>query len=444
MSVITSTLINTLIQTVHVDAADSQMVTIFGALLVVLFIFAFAVSGSQVAFFSFGIKDINLIKTKPQASYKRILDLLEHPQELLYALQIASWFIYLAIIFTSSYLIDHLIITSVGYVGIFLIKTAIIFILIFLLGECLPKAYAAQESIRFAKDFGVLTEIVYYFFRRIGAWMLYSSNKLEAVIFKRDASSYYNVELDNAISLTHRDASEEEKRILQGVLKFNKVTVKQVMKARLDISGLDIELTFEQVIKRIQEMKYSRMPVYQGSLDNMVGLLHVKDIIPYLHEAEDFDWHKLVGNLYFVFEQKLAGELLEEFQEKHLRFAVVVDEFGGTSGIVTVQDIQEEIIGEIKDEHDELDASFKKIDDYNYVFDGKLMINDVCRAMGIPANTFDVVKGDSDSLAGLVLELAGEIPALNDMINCGDFNFSVEEISKNRLQKIRVIIDLDD
>lgn len=441
---INSTLINTLIQTVHMDAADSQMITIFGALLVVLFIFAFAVSGSQVAFFSFGIKDINLIKTKPQASYKRILDLLEHPQELLYALQIASWFIYLAIIFTSSYLIDHLIVTSIGFAGIFLIKTAIIFILIFLLGECLPKSYAAQESIRFAKDFGVLTEIVYYFFRRIGTWMLYSSNKLESVIFKRDASSYYNVELDNAISLTHRDASEEEKRILQGVLKFNKVTVKQVMRARLDICGLDYELNFGQVIKRIQEVRFSRLPIYKGSLDQMVGMLHIKDVLPHLHENDNFDWHTLIGNLYFVFEQKLAGELLEEFQQKHLRFAVVVDEFGGTSGIVTVQDIQEEIIGEIKDEHDNMETTFKKIDDYNYVFEGRTMINDVCRAMGIPSNTFDVVKGDSDSLAGLVLELAGEIPDLGSVINCGDFNFSVEEITKNRLQKIRVMIDLDE
>ncbi|AYD48507.1 gliding motility-associated protein GldE [Arachidicoccus soli] len=444
MFILHTILNNTLVQAVHVDAADSQMATILGVLLLVLFIFSFAISGSQVAFFSFGIKDINLIKTKPQASYKRILDLLEHPQELLYALQIASCFFYLAIIFTFSYLVDHLVITDISFWGLLIIKAIVVFILIFLFGECLPRAYAAQENIRFAKDFGVLTEIVYYFFRRIAASMLFSSNKLEAALFKRDTSAYYNVELNNAISLTHRNASEEEKRILQGVLKFNKITVKQVMKSRLDVCGIDYDMRFDQVVKRICEVKFTRLPVYEKSMDKVVGLLNIKDLLPFIDEKENFDWHKYISTIYFVYEQKMAGELLEEFQEKHLRFAVVVDEFGGTSGIVTMQDIQEEIIGEIKDERDETDLPYKKIDDYNYIFDGKLMINDVCRAMSIPSDTFDVVKGDSDSLAGLVLELAGEIPPLNEAIYCGDFKFSVEEISKNRLQKIRVMIDMED
>ncbi|WP_082915159.1 transporter associated domain-containing protein [Arachidicoccus ginsenosidimutans] len=431
-------------QVVHLDAADSQIAAILGILLLILFVFAFAVSGSQMAFFSFGIKDINIIKTKTQPSYKRILDLLERPQELLFALQIANWFLYLAIIFTSSYLIDHLVITGISFWGMLLLKVVAIFVPIFLIGETLPKAYAAQENVRFAKDFGVLTEIVYYFFRRIAGWMLLSSNSLEASIFKRDTSSYYNVELDNAIGITHRDASEEEKRILQGVLKFNKVTVKQVMKSRLDVSGIDYSLTFPQVMKRLQELKYTRLPVYENNLDKMVGLVNIKDFIPLIGEKDNYDWHKHISTVYFVHEQKMAGELLEEFQEKHLRFAVVVDEFGGTSGIVTLQDIQEEIIGEIKDERDIENETYKKIDDYNYIFDGKVMINDVCRIIGIPSDTFDVVKGDSDSLAGLVLELAGEIPQVGQIINCGDFNFSVEEINKNRLQKIRVMIDLED
>ncbi|HEY0299028.1 MAG TPA: transporter associated domain-containing protein [Arachidicoccus sp.] len=431
-------------QVVHLDAADSKMATILGVLLVIFFIFSFAVSGSQVAFFSFGIKDINLIKTKSQPSYKRILDLLERPQELLFALQIAGWFLYLAIIFTSSYLIDHLLIIDVGFWGMLLLKTVLIFIVIFLFAECLPRAYAAQENVRFAKDFGVLTEIVYYLFKRMGAWLLVTTNSLESAMFKRDTGSYYNVELDNAISLTQRDASEEEKRILQGVLKFNKITVKQVMKSRLDVSGIDYDLNFAQVLKRLRETKYTRLPVYEKTMDKMVGIINIKDFLPLINESDNYDWHKLIGAVYFVHEQKMAGELLEEFQEKHLRFAVVVDEFGGTSGVVTLQDIQEEIIGEIKDERDIENETYKKIDDYNYVFDGKVMINDVCRIIGIPSDTFDVVKGDSDSLAGLVLELAGEIPQVGQVINCGDFNFSVEEINKNRLQKIRVIIDMEE
>ncbi|MDE1190988.1 MAG: gliding motility-associated protein GldE [Arachidicoccus sp.] len=431
-------------QLVHLDAVDSKMATILGILLVILFIFSFAVSGSQVAFFSFGIKDINLIKTKAQPAYKRILDLLERPQELLYALQIANWFLYLAIIFTFSYLIDHLIVVDVSLGWMLVLKVIIIFTAIFLLGETLPRTYAAQENIRFAKDFGMLTEIIYYLFKRMGAWLLVTTNSLEAALFKRDTGSYYNVELDNAISLTQRDASEEEKRILQGVLKFNKITVKQVMRSRLDVSGIEYNTSFTQVLKRIRETRFTRLPVYEKTMDKMVGIINVKDLLPFINEKDGYDWHKHISSVYFVHEQKMAEELLEEFQEKHLRFAVVVDEFGGTSGIVTLQDIQEEIIGEIKDERDIETETYKKINDYNYIFEGKAMINDVCRAIGIPSDTFDVVKGDSDSLAGLILELAGEIPKEGEVINCGDFNFKIEKIYKNRLQQIRVVIDMEE
>lgn len=444
MAFLSTILNNATAQVVHLDAADSRMATILGVLLVIFFIFSFAVSGSQVAFFSFGIKDINLIKTKSQPSYKRILDLLERPQELLYALQIASWFLYLAIIFTFSYLIDHLLVVDIAGGWMIVLKIVVIFTAIFLFGECLPRAYAAQENIRFAKDFGVLTEIVYYLFKRMGAWLLVTTNSVESALFKRDTSSYYNVELDNAISLTQRDASEEEKRILQGVLKFNKITVKQVMRSRLDVSGIDYNFSFSQAMRRIREVKYTRLPVYESTLDKVVGLINIKDFLPLIDEGGDYDWHDLIAPVYFVHEQKMANELLEEFQEKHLRFAVVVDEFGGTSGIVTLQDIQEEIIGEIKDERDIENETYKKIDDYNYIFDGKMMLNDVCRIIGLPSDTFDAVKGDSDSLAGLVLELAGEIPQTGQVINCGDFNFKVEEVNKNRLQKIRVMIDMDE
>jgi len=432
-------------QVAQLTGVDSQIAAIIGSLLVIFFIFSFAISGSQVAFFSLGIKDINLIKTKTQASYKRILDLLERPQELLLALQLANWSLYLAIIFAADYLIDHLLIINADVWLMLLLKIVVIFIFIFLLCECLPKAYAMQENIRFAKDFGVFTQIVYYLFGRVSGWMIRSSVSLESGVFKRDTATYYNAELDNAINLTHRGASEEEKRILQGVLKFNKISVKQIMKPRLDISAIDYNLNFTQVMRRLSEAKYTRLPVFQNDMDKMVGIINIKDFIPLIGKADsNDDWHKLISPVYFVHEQKMANELLEEFQQKHIRFAVVVDEFGGTSGIVTLQDIQEEIVGERREERDNQNDDYMKIDDYNYVFDGKIMLNDVCRIIGIPSDTFDVVKGDSDSLAGLVLELAGEIPPVGQIINSGDFNFSVEEISKNRLQKIRVTIDLQD
>jgi putative hemolysin len=190
----------------------------------------------------------------------------------------------------------------------------------------------------------------------------------------------------------------------------------------------------------VRELNYSRLPVYKEDLDNVVGMIHTKDMIAYLHEADDFNWHPLMRQPYFVHEQKFIEDLLQEFQSKRIHFAMVVDEFGGTSGIVTLEDILEEVIGEIKDEFDEEEADYKKIDEFNYIFEGRTMINDVCKAMDLNSDIFDQVKGESDSLAGLVLELAGEIPQPLQVVRAGDFEFTVLEIQKNRIQKVKVTI----
>jgi CBS domain containing-hemolysin-like protein len=194
------------------------------------------------------------------------------------------------------------------------------------------------------------------------------------------------------------------------------------------------------LIKKVEEQHYSRLPVYKEDLDNVVGMIHTKDLLPYLEQPQDFEWHTLMRPPYFIHEQKMIEDLLKEFQTKRTHFAIVVDEFGGTSGIVTLEDILEEIIGDIKDEFDDEDIYFKKLDDNNYLFEGKIIIHDVCKAMELPMETFDDVKGDNETLAGLVLELAGEIPAVDETISSGDFSFTVLEIEKNRLQKIKVAI----
>jgi CBS domain containing-hemolysin-like protein len=212
------------------------------------------------------------------------------------------------------------------------------------------------------------------------------------------------------------------------------------MKTRLDVSGIEYNTKFEELIKKVEEQHYSRLPVYKEDLDNVVGMIHTKDLLPYLEQPDDFEWHTLMRPPYFIHEQKMIEDLLKEFQTKRIHFAIVVDEFGGTSGIVTLEDILEEIIGDIKDEFDEEDIYFKKLDDHNYVFDGKIIIHDVCKVMELPMETFDEVKGDNETLAGLVLELAGEIPAVEETVSSGDFNFTVMEIEKNRLQKIKVAL----
>jgi CBS domain containing-hemolysin-like protein len=247
-------------------------------------------------------------------------------------------------------------------------------------------------------------------------------------------------ELDNAIDNRDNDtASQKEKNILKGIVKFGNIMVKQVMKTRLDVHGIEHQASFIDVIKCVEDLHYSRLPVYKEDLDEVVGMIHTKDLLPHLDEI-DFNWHPLIRPPYFIHEQKLIEDLLQEFQVKRIHFAVVVDEFGGTSGIVTLEDIMEEIIGDIRDEFDEEDITHKKLDDFNYIFEGKTMINDVCRMMELNQEIFDDVRGDSDSLAGLVLEIAGEIPQNNQVIPLGDFDFTVIEKEKNRLQKIKVTI----
>jgi CBS domain containing-hemolysin-like protein len=248
-------------------------------------------------------------------------------------------------------------------------------------------------------------------------------------------------ELNHAIDLTtDEEATPDEKNILKGIIKFGNITVKQVMRTRLDVMGIPHQMDFGSLKKRLVELSYSRLPVYDGSLDSIKGMIHSKDLLEYLDKPDDFDWHGLMRKPFFVHEQKLIEDLMTEFQQKRIHFAIVADEFGGTSGIVTMEDILEEVIGDIRDEFDEEESGNKKLDDMNYLFEGKTMLNDVCKFMRLSPSTFDEVKGESDSLAGLILEVAGEIPQPGTVITVGDFNFTIEQVQKNRIEKVKVTI----
>jgi len=212
------------------------------------------------------------------------------------------------------------------------------------------------------------------------------------------------------------------------------------MKGRLDVSALNYEMTFPEVQRYAIEVGYSRMPVFKESLDHVAGVIHTKDFLPH-GEDDHFDWHVLIRPAYFVHEGKLIEDLLKEFQQKRIHFAVVVDEFGGTSGIITLEDIMEEIIGDIKDEFDEDDPQFRKIDEHNFLFEGKTLINDMCRMMGLPTDTFEHVRGESDSLGGLILEISGRFPVVNETVRSGPFEFTVLEVDKMRIKRVKVTIE---
>jgi putative hemolysin len=414
---------------------------------VILFMLSFLMAGSEIAFFSLTFKDINMLRTKKQPAYRRIVSLLDQPKTLLASMLISNSFVNIGIILISNILISDWLPKNLKgeflwpIVTIFLIKVVVVTILLLLFGEVLPKVWATHHKIQFAAMGSLVIEIFSSIFYRFSKRMVRYSDKIEKKFSSENSSTTDRSHLDYAIDLLpEHEATSEEKSILKGIRKFGDTTVKQVMRSRLDVSGIDINFNFNDTVKKIEELHYSRLPVYKNSLDEVVGMLHTKDILPHLNEPGDFDWHTLLRQPFFVHEKKLIEDLLQEFRSKRMHFAVVVDEFGGTSGIVTLEDVMEEIIGDIKDEFDDEESDNKKIDDYNYIFEGKTMINDVCKAIGMTTDTFDAVRGESDSLAGLVLEIAGQFPQVNEEVINGIFTFIPLEIHKNRLDKIKITI----
>jgi len=421
---------------------NPQASSILAIIILFLLIVSFIVSGSQIAFFSLTNKDINILKTKQDISWKRIATLLEEPKILLGSLLIANIFVNIAIIILSNFMIDQLVLLKQNFWFFeLLIKVIIVSFMILLFGEVMPKVWASQNNLQFAYYTSGIVEVIYLLFKKMSNWMTNQSESIERIFGNKKTAAYNLEELDHAIDLsTDKDATEEEKNILKGIIKFGNITVKQVMKTRLDVHGIDYYLSFEALKAKIEELHYSRLPVYKKSLDEIAGMVHTKDLMPHLNEPADFDWHTQLRPPYFVHENKMIEDLLKEFQSKRIHFAIVVDEFGGTSGIVTLEDILEEIIGDIKDEFDEEESVNKQAEDGSYIFEGRTMIPDVCKTMHLPFDTFDSVKGEGDSLAGLILELAGEIPKAGDIIPCGDFEFTIVEAEQSRIKKVKVLV----
>ena len=383
-----------------------------------------------------------MLKTKQHSAAKRIVALLEEPKEVYASLLIAGTLINICIVILANFLINELI--SFGKISVLvevLIKVIVIAFVLVFVGKIFPKVWATQNNLRFAYGSCAIVGGLHFLLSGISKRIVKLADRIGkgAGANKTDAMSMK--ELDQAIDIkTDEEASPEEKNIMKGIVKFGNISVKQIMRSRLDVSGIDYSSSFGDVIKRVEELHYSRLPVYKESLDEVVGIINTKDLIPYLDEADSYDWHTLMRQPYFVPELKLIEDLLKDFQQKHIHFAVVVDEFGGTSGIVTMEDILEEVIGEIKDEFDEEESNNYKVDDNNYIFEGKIMIHDMCRIMKLPMDTFDKIRGESESLAGLILEVAGEFPTADWVIPCGDFEFGIMQVENNRIQLVKLTI----
>ncbi|MDO6433770.1 gliding motility-associated protein GldE [Flavitalea sp. BT771] len=429
---LTKVLLNEVLSPVFL-VINPQATTILAIVILFLLIISFVLAGSEVAFFSLTYKDINILKTKQDASWKRIVTLLEEPKDLLASLLIANSIINIAIIILANFLIDEMVLLKQSFwLFEFLIKVILVAFVVILFGEVMPKVWATQNNLQFAYYTSGVVELIHLLFRRVSGWAVHRSEGLERFFGRKKTA--FNLE---------KLASEEEKSILQGFIEFGSITVKQIMRTRLEVHGIDFQLNFAGLKQRVEELHYSRLPVYRKSLDDLAGMIHTKDLITHLNEPDDFDWHKLIRPPFFVHEHKLIEDLLHEFQQKRIHFAIVVDEFGGTSGIVTLEDIMEEVIGDIRDEFDEEESGNRRLDDGSYIFEGRTMLNDVCKAMLLPVDTFDEVKGDSDSLAGLILEISGKIPKVNDMIPCGDFEFTILDADSSRIKKVKVTVKMN-
>jgi gliding motility-associated protein GldE len=400
-------------------------------------------SGAEVAFFSLGPHQLHELRLKEDKADHAVLRLLEMPKRLLATLLITNNFFNVAIVILSTFVTNSLFdFGEFPYWLAFLIQVVVVTSLILLLGEVMPKVYATRNSIRLARFLASPVHVAVRIFYPLSSILIHSTNLID----KRISHKAYNVsisELSDAIELTSgNNTPEEERKILQGIVKFGDIEVKEIMKSRVDVTAVDIETNFRDLLKIIIEAGYSRIPAYEDSFDQVRGILYIKDLLPHLNREDDFNWTALLKDAFFVPENKKINDLLQEFQEKKIHMAVVADEYGGTSGIITLEDIIEEIVGEISDEHDEPvgEFEFTKLDDENFIFEGKTSLNDLCKILEIEDDIFDQVRGDADSIAGLLLELMQKMPERGEKVLYRQFSFTVKAVDKRRIKRVMVTL----
>ena len=392
------------------------------------------VSASEVAYFSLTSAELE------EMDNDNVRQLLQNPNELLATILITNNFINVAIVVISTYLTSIAIWFPEGSSLEFVFQVVIITGLLLLFGEIMPKVYANNNAVAFSlrtnKVLISLKKAVY----PLSYLLLASTNFINKKLVSKQTPISIE-EISKALDIIDHENKEEEKRILRSIVEFGNTDVKEIMKSRVAISAIDKKTSFTQVLKIIISSGYSRIPVFEKRIDKIVGILYIKDLIPYLNEKNDFDWVKLCREPYFIPETKMLNDLLKEFQAKKNHLAIVVDEYGGTSGLVTLEDVLEEIVGEINDEFDVDDNVYSKLDEYNYIFEGKISLNDFLKITKAEIDFFDKIKGEYDTLAGLVLELEGNIPKIGTVYKITPFTIVVESADLRKIKRLKVTID---
>ena len=398
------------------------------------------ISGAEVAFFALKPEELDKIKNEKSRRAKLIKNFLSRPKELLATILIANNFANVGVIILSTYISDSVFDFQGSELMQFLIQIVIITFLLLLFGEVLPKVYANNKAVSFAKFMSLPLSFLEKIFKPISLILISSTSIIDRKI-KNNKHNLSVDDLSNALELTSdENENKDEKKILEEIVKFGNTDVKQIMRSRIDTTALDYKSTFKDVLKTIEKTGFSRIPIYQDSFDLIKGILYIKDLLPYLNKENDFKWNKLIREVFFVPENKKIDDLLKEFQEKKIHLAVVVDEYGGTSGIVTLEDIIEEIVGDINDEFDDDDIIYSKLDNKNYVFEGKTALNDFYRIINISGENFEEKKGESDSIGGFIIENTGNFPEKGQKINFENYTFSIESVNNRRITRIKVTL----
>ena len=388
------------------------------------------VSASEIAFFSLSPGDLSEIEEGQTSSDRRISALLDDSEHLLATILISNNFVNVTIIMLCNYF----------FASTILVITVILTFLLLLFGEIMPKIYSAQHTLKFCRKAAPAISFLKTLFSPLSALLVRSSFLINKCVAKKN----YNIsvdELSQALELTDKNEISEESNILEGIIRFGGETAKEVMTPRLDMVDLEINTPYAEVLKCIVDNAYSRIPVYAESRDNIKGILYIKDLLPHLNKMDNFRWQTLIRPAYFVPETKMIDDLLRDFQANKIHIAIVVDEFGGTSGIVTMEDIIEEIVGEINDEYDDEERTYVKLNDRTYIFEAKTLLSDFYKIMKIDSNIFERVEGDADTLAGLLLEIKGEFPVLHEHLDYENYHFEVLEMNTRRILKVKVIVD---
>lgn len=427
-----------LISGIGVNPPDFKI--FIGFLVIIILLIASAlISACEVAFFSFRPEEVEYFKSEKDKKSKTILSLYDNPEKLLSTVLVANNTINIAVVLLAAFLSSRMFDFSAEPVLGFIINVVVITFILLLFGEVMPKVYASRNHITIARLMAHPLVLLEKIFQPVTSLLIFSSSFVK----KRTSPRRSNISMDDlsdALELTSDDFEEDEK-ILKGIVNFGNINVSAIMCSRIDVTAIDIKSGFDQIVPILISSGFSRIPVYSGSFDSVKGILYAKDVLPYTNNPCNFKWQALLRPPYFVPETKKINDLLKEFQTKKIHMAVVIDEYGGTSGIVTLEDILEEIVGEISDESDDDALLYKKIDERTYKFEAKILLNDFCKVMNIDEEIFDDVRGESETLAGLILELEGEIPAKDKTILYGDFIFKIESVDRRRIKEIRVEIN---